>query len=62
MKRLRLILLAPVIILTGCASYSKSGWWTPDGFNYTYASPFAHLDSNPPTHYFGLSWSLKDAK
>ncbi len=51
---------AALFLTVGCASYSKTGWYTPDSFNYTYATPFNHTDIAPPTHYFGLSWSLKD--
>ena len=57
MKIISLILLA---FTGGCAAYNKTGWWTPDTFNYTYATPFTRTDVAPPTHYFGLSWTIKD--
>jgi len=53
MKLLALILLLP---LCGCASYSKSGFWTPDGVNYTLSRD---RQSGDLTDYFGVTWNLK---
>ncbi len=61
MNKIKIILLLVCLgFLTGCASYSKTGWYTPDGFSYTYAAD--HEGFKPAQHYFGLNWSLKDSK
>lgn len=54
-----LLLLIPFIV--GCESYSKSGWYTPDGFNLTQY----HALGTPvkdDTLAWGFSWTLKDSK
>lgn len=54
------LLFVPVLFLAnGCASYSKTGWYTPDGFNVTQY----HAIGTPfkgDTIAWGFSWSLKD--
>ena len=42
--------------LTGCASYSKTGNWAPNGVNYTLSRD---RQSGELTDYFGVSWQLK---
>lgn len=44
-----------MLIGAGCASYDKTGWYTPDSVNFTYASDF----HSTPTYYFGSSWTIK---
>ena len=59
MKR-KLIQLAAVTLaaamLTGCAAYSHTGAWAPNGVNYTIARD---RQSGDLTDYVGLSWQLK---
>lgn len=44
-----------ILLLTGCETYDKSRY-TPDSFNYTYATD---RNLKPDGHWFGLSWTLK---
>lgn len=59
-KHTALLVLAVALLGSGCASvhekYKNTGWYTPDGFNYTYATDD---QLKPDGHWFGASWSLK---
>lgn len=45
-----------MLFCSGCASYSKSGKWTPDSVNYTISRD---RQTGDLTDYFGASWQLK---
>lgn len=42
--------------MAGCASYSKTGVWAPNGINYTLSRD---RQSGDLTDYWGLTWQLK---
>lgn len=52
----RLIALVILFLCSGCESYKKTGWYTPDSFNYTYAR--SRL-TGEETDYVGFTWQLK---
>jgi type IV secretory pathway VirB3-like protein len=51
-----LIAIALVLVCSGCAAYSKTGAWAPNGLNYTLSRD---RQTGDLTDYFGVSWQLK---
>jgi len=45
-----------LIGLSGCATYNKTGLYTPDGANYSISRD---RQTGDLTDYFGLTWTLK---
>ena len=45
-----------LLCCTGCASYSKTGAWAPQGANYTLSRD---RQTGDLTDYWGLTWSFK---
>lgn len=57
--KMKISLLIVLLFCSGCQSYNKTGWYTPDGFNLTqYHALGTPFDSD--TLAWGFSWTLKD--
>lgn len=58
LRHLPTVLFGAVALLMcmGCESYKKTGWYTPDGFNYTFSRS---RDTGELIDAVGFSWTLK---